>query len=1067
MAGGKAFGEQNPSQGETAVSWQTWSDGDGDTPNIVGDTDWGKISLGLNDGVEGRSAVYDLGSATNRKFTLTENRYGSGSEDAVLEIRGDTASFLQDDASPDWEVYATPITRGWRYVQVRERTFEVYYVDATGGDDGGTGTVGDPWQTIAKVNASTFNPGDNVLFKRGETFATDTRLVCFNGVTYNAYGSGAKPILNGGAATGAISAIGKTNVSINNLDLRGGVGVCASLNGTYITMQDCEVSLGGTDGVDIYGLAANVHHVTLSRCTVHDNTTNGIYIGNSGSVTGGPTDVVVEDCTIYSNGTVATQHHGIYAQDGLRYTIRGNTSYSNISDGIGIKDHGSGSNSLVEKNTCYSNGHYGLSATNLNSGSNIIIRNNLSYSNTHTNLWIANATIGAVFYHNTLVNSAVNGLQVSATASGNLIKNNIIIQDASVVGNFRPYRFADDTCLAANTWDNNCVYYPNNTDSDKIAVRTTPGAGYTWAQWQALSGTPDVNGINDNPDFVTDYTDLHLQSTSPCRNIGEDLDVATDYDGVARDDTPDIGAYEYVEAYFFVDATGGDDEDTGTSAANAWQTISKVNSSSFDPGDHILFKRGETWRGESMAVPSSGTANAYVTFGAYGTGANPIIDPTTEFNDWVLDTGAIWRRAQTNASSLTQVFEDGVRMIFAANKAAMVAGSWAYDSGIPGYIHVWCSDSGNPNTGHVVEYDAVSLADLGTFRLNGKSYLVFDSIDIYRPGDCAFIAEDTVTPSTNVTIQNCNFSYCGGRSVLLGTNGATTWTYPTDVTVSNCVAHDDLDVPFWVGHCTRVIIEDCEAYDCGKDTDPYGKLYPNTKHYPNGILISAEAQDCIIRNNYVHDIYGIAILDERSGGLVGSNTIIDGNLVDETGYTFNCIQVHGDSTVIRNNITYNNNTGMGISLGGLSGLPIAPLICHNTFISASGDQTSVYISSGTDVVFKNNIVVRAGATNRYITVFAAMTTEFTGNNNLYYGASTGRWFWGPTEYTTFGTWQSNSGQDANGLNEDPDFVTPNTDLHLQSTSPARNAGEDLNVTTDYDGVARDDTPDIGAYEYVA
>jgi len=28
----KAFGEQNPTQGETAVSWQTWSDGVGGIP---------------------------------------------------------------------------------------------------------------------------------------------------------------------------------------------------------------------------------------------------------------------------------------------------------------------------------------------------------------------------------------------------------------------------------------------------------------------------------------------------------------------------------------------------------------------------------------------------------------------------------------------------------------------------------------------------------------------------------------------------------------------------------------------------------------------------------------------------------------------------------------------------------------------------------------------------------------------------------------------------------------------------------------------------------------------------
>lgn len=41
----KAFGEQNPTLGETAVSWQPWSDGAGGVPDIDGDPDWEKLNL--------------------------------------------------------------------------------------------------------------------------------------------------------------------------------------------------------------------------------------------------------------------------------------------------------------------------------------------------------------------------------------------------------------------------------------------------------------------------------------------------------------------------------------------------------------------------------------------------------------------------------------------------------------------------------------------------------------------------------------------------------------------------------------------------------------------------------------------------------------------------------------------------------------------------------------------------------------------------------------------------------------------------------------------------------------
>jgi hypothetical protein len=117
----KAFGEQNPTQGEDPVSWQTWSDGTAEIPNIIGNVDWGKLSL-QQTGAEGRSLVYDLGSSKTRTFTLTENRYGTGAESATIQIRGDTSLILQDDLFPVWETYTVPISKGYRYVQVRAIT---------------------------------------------------------------------------------------------------------------------------------------------------------------------------------------------------------------------------------------------------------------------------------------------------------------------------------------------------------------------------------------------------------------------------------------------------------------------------------------------------------------------------------------------------------------------------------------------------------------------------------------------------------------------------------------------------------------------------------------------------------------------------------------------------------------------------------------------------------------------------------------------------------------------------------------------------------------------------------
>jgi hypothetical protein len=79
---------------------------------------------------------------------------------------------------------------------------------------------------------------------------------------------------------------------------------------------------------------------------------------------------------------------------------------------------------------------------------------------------------------------------------------------------------------------------------------------------------------------------------------------------------------------YFV-AAAGSDTNSGTSSSSPWQTIAKVNASAFLPGDSILFNRGDAWYGTSLVAPSSGSSGSPITFGAYGTGANPIIKGST------------------------------------------------------------------------------------------------------------------------------------------------------------------------------------------------------------------------------------------------------------------------------------------------------------------------------------------------------------------------------------------------------------------------------------------------------
>lgn len=101
----------------------------------------------------------------------------------------------------------------------------------------------------------------------------------------------------------------------------------------------------------------------------------------------------------------------------------------------------------------------------------------------------------------------------------------------------------------------------------------------------------------------------------------------------------------YATNYYF-SSVSGDDTRTSTSAQNPstpWKTIDKLNSisGSLQPGDSVLFKRGETFYG-TMTIYSSGVSGKPVYYGAYGTGANPLITGFVTLSNWTLSSAGIY-----------------------------------------------------------------------------------------------------------------------------------------------------------------------------------------------------------------------------------------------------------------------------------------------------------------------------------------------------------------------------------------------------------------------------------------
>jgi hypothetical protein len=86
-------------------------------------------------------------------------------------------------------------------------TSTTYYVDSSATCPG-SGTQASPWCGFSSVNAQTFQPGDQILLKRGDTFASGMILkgsgTSTNYLSVGAYGSGASPVISGNAAASSV-----------------------------------------------------------------------------------------------------------------------------------------------------------------------------------------------------------------------------------------------------------------------------------------------------------------------------------------------------------------------------------------------------------------------------------------------------------------------------------------------------------------------------------------------------------------------------------------------------------------------------------------------------------------------------------------------------------------------------------------------------------------------------------------------------------------------------------------------------------------------------------------------
>ncbi len=572
---------------------------------------------------------------------------------------------------------------------------------------------------------------------------------------------------------------------------------------------------------------------------------------------------------------------------------------------------------------------------------------------------------------------------------------------------------------------------------------------------------------------------------------------------------------------YYVDATDGNDDSNGLSANFAWQTIAKVNASNFSAGDTIKFQCGDVWR-EQLEPNSSGTDldGNEITFTNYGTGDNPLIRQTDEFNDWteVNDTYNIYRGSIGSNKRYFGMLDSDANNRVPNYVTAPSPGAGGYSVWPDGYFHgygsayngtdgyfFYKSNSGNPGAREV------GMRKHGIY-INGKSYIVIDGIDFYGPTGTTGNGETDTAASTitiypynssYITIKNCNFTCC--RNYAIRAKGSSTH----HITVEDCVidrcwggisfggtrTENEWNVnnirrctvtntgltPEDSGNrgnivCTNadsVTIESCYTegadFNDGKTTD-YSMTFADGASY-------IKLQKNYIKNARQGGILYDGDTNDRPGNIEICYNIIEnwGTHEGEAGdATYDGIRI-GDgneaewsycgATKICNNLLIDGNS-TGANFDG-TGEPYAGLFIGNYDFN--------------NIVVKNNIFYNCGD---YFDIRcnadAINEGRFFQNNCFYRTNPDSNSIWWqivgtPDIYdynhvigASSGYWQYDEIYASYNIAENPLFVdAENGDYSLQFDSNCIDAGNDVSLTEDYEGnpVPSGNVPDIGAYEF--
>ena len=526
---------------------------------------------------------------------------------------------------------------------------------------------------------------------------------------------------------------------------------------------------------------------------------------------------------------------------------------------------------------------------------------------------------------------------------------------------------------------------------------------------------------------------------------------------------------------------GGDDEALGTSDETAWETIQKVNDSSFNAGDNIYFKRGSAWYANCLEIWDGGSDGNPITYGAYDSGEKPIISGFTTTSTWDLDTADVGTNevdvySEDFGFPCYSILEGSTFLTYlvwdtnvATTFATAEQGSWSRNGNVN---YVACTDNADPDTHTMYTAASNNWPDYSCMWVQDSSYVTIENIELRGGNNTGIrIKNSAGNAISDIIVDNVTARYNGTTGIQISNDTGGDTHKVTDCTVQNCTVSYNA----YHGIALNSRVEDILVTTNVSHHNGWDKEDGIDQFGAHGISMYGDAEataphQCIIEYNEVYEIY-----EETDGG-EGTGIQFD----DNTNYCtvrFNKIYDCAGAGILwnsPNNTAYYNTidtcmTGEGTYGAGLYFLNGTGNSGYNNIVYNCKNGITFSVEEGETVTVKNNIVMESDVYDyRWIWEAGAYGTVTSDNNCIYNSVVALNfldWHGGAEDEQDLAEWQTDTGQDANSTEAIPRVIdAAGGDFRLLMASPCIDKGTDVGLTEDYLGIKIRHAPDIGAYE---